>query len=80
MKIFQDENLVKQLLRIVTKDQIESLEEFSEILENLKAKRITGTIKNTNAKFVHFKNKLMIENLINFRTIEWFKDVIVYVG
>ncbi len=60
--------------------EIEYLEEFSEILENLKAEQITGTVKDSNAKFTYYKNKLTIEDTINSKTIQWFKDIIAYVG
>lgn len=60
--------------------EIEYLEEFSEILENLKAEQITGTVKDSNAKFTYYKNKLTIEDSINSKTIQWFKDIIAYVG
>jgi len=59
---------------------IEYLEEFSEILENLKAEQITGTVKDSNAKFTYYRNKLTIEDNINSKTIQWFKDIIAYVG
>ncbi len=60
--------------------EIEYLEEFSEILENLKAEQITGTVKYSNAKFTYYKNKLTIEDTIDSKTIQWFKDIIAYVG
>lgn len=60
--------------------EIEYLEEFSEILENLKAEQITGTVKDSNAKFTYYRNKLTIEDTINSKTIQWFKDIIAYVG
>lgn len=60
--------------------EIEYLEEFSEVLENLKAEQITGTVKDSNAKFTYYRNKLTIEDTINSRTIQWFKDIIAYVG
>ena len=71
-----DAYLEKRILYI----EIEHLEEFSEILENLKAKQIEGIIKYTNAKFVYYNNRLTIENTINSKTIQWFKDIIAYVG
>lgn len=71
-----DAYLAKRILYI----EIEHLEEFSEILENLKAKQIEGIIKYTNAKFVYYNNRLTIENTINSKTIQWFKDIIAYVG
>jgi len=60
--------------------EIEYLEEFSEILENLKAEQITGTVKDSNVKFTYYRNKLTIEDTINSKTIQWFKDIIAYVG
>jgi len=60
--------------------EIEYLEEFSEILENLKAEQITGTVKDSNAKFTYCRNELKIEDTINSKTIQWFKDIIAYVG
>lgn len=60
--------------------EIEYLEELSEILENLKAKQITGFVKDTNAQFTYYKNRLTIEDTINSKTIQWFKDIIAYVG
>jgi len=60
--------------------ELEFLEEFSEILENLKAEQITGTVKGSNAKFTYYRNKLTIEDTINSKTIQWFKDIIAYVG
>jgi len=60
--------------------EIEYLEEFSEILENLKAEQITGTVKDSNTKFTYYRNKLTIEDSINSKTIQWFKDIIAYVG
>jgi len=60
--------------------EMEDLEEFSEILENLKAKQITGVVKDSNVRFAYYKNKLTIEDTINSKTIEWFKNVIAYVG
>lgn len=60
--------------------EIEYLEEFSEILENLKAEQITGTVKDSNTKFTYYRNKLTIEDTINSKTIQWFKDIIAYVG
>jgi len=60
--------------------EIEHLEEFSEIQENLKVEQITGTVKDTNAKFAYYKNRLTIEDTINSRTIQWLKDAIAYMG
>lgn len=60
--------------------EIESLEEFSDILEKLKAEQITGIIKNTNTKFAYYNKRLNIEGMINSKTIEWFKDIVAYVG
>jgi hypothetical protein len=60
--------------------EIEYLEEFPEILENLKAEQITGTVKDSNAKFTYYGNKLTIEDTINSKTIQWLKDIIAYVG
>lgn len=60
--------------------EIEYLEEFSEILENLKAEQITGTVKDSNAKFTYYRNKLTIEDTLNSKTIQWFKDIVAYVG
>ncbi len=60
--------------------EIEYLEEFSEILENLKAKQIMGIVKDTNAQFTYYKNRLTIEGAINSKTIQWFKDIVAYVG
>jgi len=60
--------------------EIGYLEEFSEILENLKAKQITGIVKDTDARFTYYGNRLTIENSINSKTIEWFKNIIAYVG
>lgn len=60
--------------------EIEYLEELSEILENLKAKQITGLVKDTNVKFTYHENTLTIEDTINSKTIEWFKNIISYVG
>jgi len=60
--------------------EIEYLEELSEILENLKAKQITGIVKDTDARFTYYGNRLTIEDTINSKTIQWFKDIIAYVG
>jgi len=60
--------------------EIESPEEFSEILENLKVEQITGFAKDFNAKFMYYKNKITIEDNINSKTFQWFKDIIAYVG
>lgn len=66
--------------RRVLYTEIEYLEEFSEILENLSAKQISGIVKDTNVKFTYYENRLVIEDTINSRTIQWFKDIIAYVG
>ena len=71
-----DAYVAKRILYV----EIEHLEEFSEILENLKAKQIEGIVKDTNIKFAYYDNKLTIEDTVNSKTIQWFKDIIAYMG
>ncbi|UCH96125.1 MAG: hypothetical protein JSV88_04525 [Candidatus Aminicenantes bacterium] len=60
--------------------EIEYLEEFSEILENLSAQQIEGSLKEADTRFVYYGNRLTIEDSLNSTSIEWFKNVIAYVG
>jgi len=45
-----------------------------------KVEQITGIAKDFNAKFIYYKNKITIEDNINSKMLQWFKNIIAYVG
>lgn len=59
--------------------EVENLEEFSGIFENLKADEVTGVIKDSNIRFAYYGNRLTVENTIDSRVVEWFKNIVAYV-
>ncbi len=60
--------------------EVARLEEFSEWLENLEARQITGKIRNLDAEFSYYENRLVIEDTIDSATINWLKHIVVHVG
>lgn len=68
--------IARRLLYVET----ENLKELSDILENLEANQVTGIVKGTNVKFAYYGNRLTIEDTIDSTTLQWFKNIIAYVG